>query len=388
MKNICLIHSMGLFGNKVGGLETYIRDFVTYCPNKYGLLFVGVATCSDDPVGVFYERQFNGRNVLLFNIMKAENDNISEASSNIFNSLTFRFLLGLIKYNRKLSKFIKNNNYMVDLRRVEFSFFCVFNGIKFTQMLHGVGVPAGDTSSLLLRFKFVHNLFERLAIKNCEYFFCVNKYKAEELKHKYPLFDDRIGYIGTWADKSIYKPIPFQLNNIIDLSFVGRLENVKDPKLMFDVIKIIKNKNKHVRLHYVGPDDPSKISGYSDIKDELIVYGYKTAKEISDILSCVDIGILFSHFEGMPRCIVEILSVGRPVVTTNFTGINELVNDRVNGFVSKSRDPHIIANMIIEVWGYIQQNKFEPTAISATVEKYSPSIQLKKVFSVIDSTGV
>ncbi len=40
--NICLIHPFDPRGEKVGGLETYIRDFITFHPKDTDLLLIGV----------------------------------------------------------------------------------------------------------------------------------------------------------------------------------------------------------------------------------------------------------------------------------------------------------------------------------------------------------
>ena len=39
---ICLVHPFDPRGQKVGGLETYIRDFITFHPDNTDILFVGV----------------------------------------------------------------------------------------------------------------------------------------------------------------------------------------------------------------------------------------------------------------------------------------------------------------------------------------------------------
>ena len=39
---ICLIHPFDPRGEKVGGLETYIRDFITFHPTDTDILFIGV----------------------------------------------------------------------------------------------------------------------------------------------------------------------------------------------------------------------------------------------------------------------------------------------------------------------------------------------------------
>ena len=48
---ICLIHPFDPRGEKVGGLETYIRDFITFHPADTDLLFIGVDSTGDLNLG-------------------------------------------------------------------------------------------------------------------------------------------------------------------------------------------------------------------------------------------------------------------------------------------------------------------------------------------------
>ena len=48
---ICLIHPFDPRGEKVGGLETYIRDFITFHPADTDLLFIGVDSRGDLKLG-------------------------------------------------------------------------------------------------------------------------------------------------------------------------------------------------------------------------------------------------------------------------------------------------------------------------------------------------
>ena len=47
--SICLIHPFDPRGEKVGGLETYIRDFITFHPADTDLLLIGVDSTGDMP---------------------------------------------------------------------------------------------------------------------------------------------------------------------------------------------------------------------------------------------------------------------------------------------------------------------------------------------------
>ena len=50
---ICLIHPFDPRGQKVGGLETYIRDFITFHPVDTDILFIGVDSTGELELGDF-----------------------------------------------------------------------------------------------------------------------------------------------------------------------------------------------------------------------------------------------------------------------------------------------------------------------------------------------
>src|ERR1700681_1442861 len=58
---ICLIHPFDPRGEKVGGLETYIRDFIAFHPADTDLLFIGVDSAGDLKLGEIHRLTFRGR---------------------------------------------------------------------------------------------------------------------------------------------------------------------------------------------------------------------------------------------------------------------------------------------------------------------------------------
>ncbi len=58
---ICLVHPFDPRGQKVGGLETYLRDFITFHPADTDLLFVGVDSVGDLELGKVHRLTFRGR---------------------------------------------------------------------------------------------------------------------------------------------------------------------------------------------------------------------------------------------------------------------------------------------------------------------------------------
>lgn len=58
---ICLVHPFDPRGSKVGGLETYIRDFITFHPPDTNVLIVGVDGRNDLNLGKVQTVAFRGR---------------------------------------------------------------------------------------------------------------------------------------------------------------------------------------------------------------------------------------------------------------------------------------------------------------------------------------
>jgi glycosyltransferase involved in cell wall biosynthesis len=61
-------------------------------------------------------------------------------------------------------------------------------------------------------------------------------------------------------------------------------------------------------------------------------------EDVMDILSASDIFVLTSLWEGMPITVLESMKLAKPVVVTNTGGIAEVVEDRVTGFLVKTKD--------------------------------------------------
>jgi glycosyltransferase involved in cell wall biosynthesis len=56
-----------------------------------------------------------------------------------------------------------------------------------------------------------------------------------------------------------------------------------------------------------------------------------------------------SYREGTPRTILEALSIGRPVITTNVPGCRETVVNKKNGLLVPSKNSMALANAMIEL---------------------------------------
>ncbi len=75
-------------------------------------------------------------------------------------------------------------------------------------------------------------------------------------------------------------------------------------------------------------------SGNLDLLKPLTKCTYKgVTNEAKEVMKQYDFLVQLSDTEGMPMVILEALSVGLPVITTNYPSAKELITDGVNGYI-------------------------------------------------------
>lgn len=78
--------------------------------------------------------------------------------------------------------------------------------------------------------------------------------------------------------------------------------------------------------------------------DDIIRYGgWVAGEEKARKLAECDAFILPSHFEGVPVCILEAMSYGKPVIATRVGGIPDIISDGENGLLVPPSDPEALA---------------------------------------------
>ena len=59
---------------------------------------------------------------------------------------------------------------------------------------------------------------------------------------------------------------------------------------------------------------------------------------MSSIIEKSSIYVLLSYNEGTPRSVLEAMSIGRPIITTDVSGCRETVKHGINGFLVPVKD--------------------------------------------------
>ncbi|MCA1457798.1 glycosyltransferase [Bradyrhizobium sp. BRP22] len=384
---ICLIHPFDPRGQKVGGLETYIRDFITFHPDNTDILFVGVDSIGDLALGEVHRITFRGRTFDFLPILRYSDAQAREAARTIRSSLTGQFFMALLRHFGQVARLVRTRRCSIDLRRVEFSWLPAILRLPFVQMLHGEGAPKLQMDSLLRKYSFVHNTGERFAVTMSEKFLCVNPFITERMQKTYPRSKEKIDTLWTWVNTDIFQPQPFpERMSPFQIVFAGRLDEFKDPPLMFRTIARLRQRlNGAIRFHYIGTSDPHRFSEFAAIEDITVRHGFKDAMGMAKTLAEAHAGILTSEFEGMPRCVLETLAVGRPVVAMHLPQLESVIHDGQSGYLvtrDGSRDDmaETLAQRFIDVRDAIDSGSITPEQVADAIRDFTPATQLARVY--------
>ena len=118
--------------------------------------------------------------------------------------------------------------------------------------------------------------------------------------------------------------------------FVGRLHPVKNVDLLMKAFSLLDKSNK-CTLVIVG-DGPEKqrltdLASSLGIRDLVRFEGFKPKKTVLEFMKASDVLVLPSLVEGQPRVILEAWACGLPVVASKVRGIDNLINDGVDGLL-------------------------------------------------------
>ncbi len=121
----------------------------------------------------------------------------------------------------------------------------------------------------------------------------------------------------------------------IQIVCIGSLEQMyKAPDIVVKALKLLNDKEDFsFNLSWLGDGRYLKnivqIAYTLEIRDKIEFVGNVDKKEVCEYLKKSDLFVLASRTEGLPRAVIEAMSVGLPVVGTNVGGIPELLDGKV-----------------------------------------------------------
>ncbi len=319
-----LLISPGIYPNTIGGMEIYNYHFV----NEMIKLKQDVSLLTRDGKGITCTKKF-----------KLYTGNSFLHSLQIINHLIFH------KYDIVHIPYTSNSTLATPI-----FYFKKFNGkFKYIIYIHGGGMQKWNKPKI--HKVFFEKAKEVIAISDpmvYEYSKRVNK----KIKKILPLIPFEL---PTSSKSIVRRKIGFNEKDKI-LIYVGSLKPIKGSDFLVNsFIKLGKEffKKYNIKMIFIG-DGVLKEELEQNVKknlmsNEIIFLGKKKREEIPDYLTAADIYVNASHFEGAPLSIIEAIFRGLIVISTNVSGINNLIRDRISGFLFEKENFDSFKSSLIEL---------------------------------------
>lgn len=129
---------------------------------------------------------------------------------------------------------------------------------------------------------------------------------------------------------------------------IGTVGSLIKRKRISDLIEAFAGLHKRVKCVIVGDgperDNLQREAVEKGLKGNVIFTGFQT--DAISYINAMDILVLPSENEGLPRVILEAMLMAKPVVACNITGSLELVVDGETGFLVPARNPEMLADAL------------------------------------------
>ncbi len=131
------------------------------------------------------------------------------------------------------------------------------------------------------------------------------------------------------------------------LLFVSRLVWEKDIRTVLDTAKILLKKNPKLKLVIAG-DGPIKEEMEREIP-EAIFTGFVFGEELAKVYASSDVYLFPSDTESFGNVTLEAMASGLPAVVANAVGSSSLVENKVNGYLTRPKDVEAFAENVQKI---------------------------------------
>ncbi len=164
---------------------------------------------------------------------------------------------------------------------------------------------------------------------------------------------------SAWKEAQNRYPLPENAAPI--LGSIGSFEHRKGHPVLFEAMEELVNNslpNAHLMLVGDGPDEAALKNMVQSLGLEESISFFPFTEDPNYVFERIDMTVLPSLYkEGLPNVLLESMSMGVPVVSSNIGGVPEIVLDGETGYMVKPGDKTVLAEAISKIW--VDQNKYQ-----------------------------
>jgi glycosyltransferase involved in cell wall biosynthesis len=192
--------------------------------------------------------------------------------------------------------------------------------------------------------------------------------------------------LSTFTTGSLDKPQKkIELGLCPSDKIVGIVAGFKPPKGLnhfLEVARRVVNRRPEIKFLMIGDGElrPQLEAEVNRLQLDSAVRMLGWRRDIPDLLQLLDVFVLTSHWEGLPRVLLEAMAAGVPIVATDVDGIGEVVQTEENGYLVGPGDTTKMAERVLELLGNEElcfrmgqksQSMVKPFSAQKMVEDYT-----------------
>lgn len=170
---------------------------------------------------------------------------------------------------------------------------------------------------------------------------------------------------------------------------VGRLVPWKGFRMLVKMMPKLLNISQFFRLVIIGSGPDQKILE-TMIKNlgldrKVFLVGKKTKEEIAVFFAASDMLVLNTGYEGFSHQILEAMSAGVPVITTNVGGNRDIIAQGHNGFMVKYNDEFNLTEAIKTLWREKELREKMIEEAKSTVKLFDVDTMYRETIEILQS---
>jgi glycosyltransferase involved in cell wall biosynthesis len=386
-----IIYPMDPLGYKIGGIQTYLKNFIKYSPADFEIGFVGVTSDRKKrPVGEWHRIIVCGKKINFLPVLYVKDENVRTKVP-----LSLKFTLSLFRYKKR----INCENRILTYHRLEPELVFVNTPVPKIAFVHynvKDSLYGDQTEVKWRRFPWLYFYMEKKLLSRMNKIIAVNRDTIEFYNKKYSCVSEKISFVPTWVDRQTFFPYAAPLKSKHKLAFlkehklptdaklilfVGRFEGQKDPLLLIDSFHHVNTSAPETRLLIVGKGAlknkmQDRIAQHG-LRDKVILFNSLQQEKVAALMKISDVFMLSSASEGMPISVLEALGCGLPVVSTDVGEVKRVVKDEISGMICSERDPAVIGNAALHV---LKEDKFSAENCILSIQDYTAERILKRIY--------
>ena len=387
---ILIVHPRDPAAPTLGGIQTFLRDFIKYAPQDFEISFVG--TTRDEkarPVGRWMTLELHGRPIQFLAV--GPSSGLSRSPAGMWRSF---------KGIARLSRALGVRGRILQVHRPYRSVMLNRHHGPMVQFIH-LDLRDWPGPQGWPKLRGLYREFSDETLERMDRVFIVNEEGAVMLRHEHPKMAERVEFLPVWYDADVFHQVvdserialrhelcgrlgltPAAGENLRFVLLAVRLTEIKQPILAIDTLAAL-GERPDVHLIVAGSgellDEAHRCADSLGLTERVHFVGDRPRDELAQIMQASDALLLTARSEGGgPRVVLEALACGLPVVSTTVVEVKRTVSSGVNGWLVDVGTPQALAKGLS--WVLDQPRTDLARAAAAAVEPFTADRILEHVF--------